>query len=71
MGQIVDPSQEFQNRTDQILFSDGLVRFLEPTRAHVEMEKVIPELGERLGLVHGSFPLGSGLDAVGEEIVSE
>ena len=71
LGQVVDPSQKFQNRTDQLLLGDGFVRFLEPAETLVNVEDVVPELGECLGLGDGSLPLGSGLYAVGEEVMGE
>ena len=71
LGQRVDPSQEFQNGTDQLLLGHRFVRVLEPTHGLVAEAEIVFELGEGLGLGEGSIPLDCGLYPVGEEILGE
>ena len=71
LRQVVGPSQEFQYRTDQLLFRHRFVRVLEPAQCLVAVKDVAAEPGKRLRLGDGSSPLGCGLDAVGEKVMGE
>ena len=71
LRQVVGPSQEFQYRTDQFLFRHCFVRVLEPAQGLVRVKDGAPETRKRLRLGNGSSPIACGLDALGEEVMSE
>ena len=71
LRQVVGPSQEFQYRTDQLLFRHRFVRVLEPAQCLVTVKEVAPETRKRLRSGGRSSPLGGGLDALGEEVIGE
>ena len=71
LREVVGPSQEFQYRTDQLLFRHRFVRVLEPAEGLVTVKDVTSEVPKRLRLGDGSSPFGGGPDALGEEVMGE
>ena len=71
LRQVIGPSQQFQNRTDQFLLRDRLVRVLGMGQGVITLTDAVPECIELRRRRNGRPPFRRGLDAVGEEIVSE
>ena len=65
------PSQHFQNRADQFLLCDGLVRVLGMGQGVVTLTDTVPECIELRRRRNGGPPFQRGLDAVSEEVVGE
>ena len=71
LRQVVGPSEQLQDRPDQVLLGDRLVGLGGTGEGFVALEDGFPEGGEGLRVSGGCLPLGGGPDAVGEEVVGE
>ena len=71
LRQVVGPAEQLQNRPDQVLLGDCLVRLRGSGEGFVALEDGFPEGGEGLRVSGRGLPLGGGPYAVGEEVVGE
>ena len=71
LWQIIGPSEQLEDRPDQVLLGDRFVGVRGTAEGLVPPGNVLPESGERLGVVNRDLPLGCGLYAVGEEVMGK
>ena len=71
LWQVIGPSQQFQNRADQFLLRDRLVRVLRMGQGVVSLTDTVPECVELRRSRDGGAPFRRGLDPVSEEVVGE
>ena len=71
LGQIVRPSEQLQNGSDQLLLGNRLVRVPGKPERLVTLADAVPEAGERLRVRNRGLPFVGFPDAVREEIIRE
>lgn len=71
LRQGVAPSEQGEDRTDEVLFGDRFVGTREPAERLEHAAEAVPERGERARPAYGRAPLGRRADAVGEEVLGE
>ena len=71
LRQVVGPSEQLQDGTDQILLGGGFVGVCGTAEGIVLLTHAVPELGKGLRAGNRGFPFGRALYTVGEEVVGE
>ena len=71
LGKVVDPSQELQDRANQLLLSDGLVGAFGAAQRIVALTNAIAKCGKCRRVRDGRVPLGGRLNAFCQEVVRE
>ena len=71
LRQVIDPSEQIQDWSDQILLGGSFVGVCGTAECLVLLTHTFPERGKRLWPGNRGFPFGRGLYAVGEEVVGE
>ena len=71
LRQVVGPSEQIQDGTDQILLGGGFVGVCGTAEGIVPLTHAVPERSKRLRPGNRGCPFGRGLYAVGEEVVGE
>ena len=69
LRQGIGPSEQGEDRTDEVLFGDRFVGAREPAERLEHAAEAVPERSERARPAHGRAPLGRRADTVGEEVL--
>ena len=71
LRKVVGPSQELQDRANQLLLGDGLVGAFGATQRVVALTNAIPKYGKCRRVRDGRAPLGGRIYAFGQDVVRE
>ena len=71
LGKVVGPSQELQDRANQLLLGDGFVGASGAAQRIIALTNAFPKCGKCSRVRDGRAPLGGRIYAFGQDVVRE